>query len=91
MFVYFEILIEDGPNRERISLVVSSPKEAVTLFCLWETTPRVIAWKCLTHKPEELGCASGDSPLWRKYRSNEKGFTFEDYGVDEKRLWSRCL
>lgn len=75
MFISFEILI-DGHNKDRVELCAFSPKEAVTLFTLFEDSQRVIAWKC-SHKPEVFGCASSDSGYWKKLRID--GFTSDDY------------
>ena len=75
MFISFEILI-DGHSKDRVDLCVSSPKEAMSLFIVFEDSPRIIAWKCNSHKPEDFGCAPSDSGCWKKLRT--RGFTSED-------------
>lgn len=78
MFFQFEILVKSHIV-ERVELIVSTPKEAINLFFLFEESPRVIAWKFISHKPEDLGCAPGNSKAWKKYRSKEPGFKQEDF------------
>ena len=76
MFIHFEILIQSH-TKERVELMVSTPKEAVNLFTLFESSPQIIAWKCVSHKPEDFGCASSESGSWKKIRL--QGFTKEDF------------
>lgn len=82
MFIHFEILVR-GNDHERIEMMVSSPKEAVNLFVLFESTPNIIAWKCLSHKPEDFGCAPAESGAWKKLRLN--GYLKEDFIVEYTR------
>ena len=76
MFINFQILV-DSHERETIDLQVSTPKEAVVLMSLFETSPRVIAWQMPGRDPGDFGAAPGDSLIWKKYRTN--GFTKEDH------------
>ena len=80
MFIHFEILIQSH-EKERVELIVTTPKEAVNLFTVFENSPSIIAWRCVFHRPEDFGCAKGDSGSWKKLRL--KGFTREDYSTPE--------
>ena len=76
MFINFQILL-DGHERDTIELQVTTPKEALGLIALFETSPRVIAWQMPGRDPGDFGAAPGGSPIWKKYRVN--GFIREDY------------
>ena len=76
MFIHFEILVRSH-DRERVELMVSTPKDAVNLFTLFESSPNIVAWKCLSHKPEDFGCASATSGSWKKIRPD--GYNRADY------------
>lgn len=76
MFINFRILF-DSREREIIELQVTTPKEALGLASLFEASPRVIAWQMPGRDPGDFGAAPGNSPIWKKYRTN--GFNEEDY------------
>ena len=80
MFIHMEILVRSFIT-DKIELMVSTPNEAMTMFTLFEKSDGVIAWRCLTHEPEDFGCASPSRGAWLKYRDNATGFTTRDYGV----------
>jgi hypothetical protein len=74
MFITFEFLLKSH-QPERIELIVSSPKEAVSMAHFLETTEKVQAFKMSPYSPQELGMAPNES--WTKYRPN--GFTQADH------------
>ena len=76
MFINFQILV-DSHERDVIDLQVTTPKEALGLIFLFETSPRVIAWQMPGRDPGDFGAAPGSSPIWKKFRMN--GFSREDY------------
>ena len=82
MFIHFEFL---NKQRERTELIVSTPKEALNLACLFEASDAVIAWKMLSHKPEDFGAAPISSPMWKKLRYTYRP---EDYEVNPENLGS---
>jgi len=74
MFYNIEFLI-GSQNPERVEVAISTPKEAVQMVSFLEDTKSVIAFKCLTFSPSQLGMAPDSS--FNKLRLN--GFTQEDY------------
>ncbi len=74
MFITFEFLI-GSLTKEKIEVVISTPKEAVAFVFFLETTQRVKAFKMSPCSPRDLGMAPNES--FTKYREN--GFTQEDY------------
>ena len=66
MFIHFEFL---RTNNERIELMVSTPKEAVSLMGFLDNNSEVKAWKCLSHAPQDFGCAFAESGAWKKIRT----------------------
>ena len=74
MFITFEFLI-GSLTKEKIEVVISTPKEAVAFVSFLETAQRVKAFKMSPCSPRDLGMAPNES--FTKYRAN--GFTQEDY------------
>lgn len=74
MFITFEFLI-GSLTKEKIEVVISTPKEAAAFVFFLETTERVRAFKMSPCSPRDLGMAPNES--FTKYREN--GFTKEDY------------
>lgn len=74
MFINFTILI-NSHQREIVELQVTTPKEALALMTLFESTERVVAWK-LDRDPSDFGAAPGSSAIWKKFRVT---FTKEDF------------
>lgn len=74
MFITFEFLI-GSLTKEKIEVLISTPKEAAAFVFFLETTERVRAFKMGPYSPRDLGLAPNES--FTKYREN--GFTKEDY------------
>lgn len=77
MFIHFEFLVDTG-GEAKVNVVISSVEEAKTFMSLLEYSPKIVAWKMTSHKPEEFGMAPGTSPIWKKLRADNR-FTVEDW------------
>lgn len=78
MFIHFEFL---NKQREKTELIVTTPKEALNMASLFEASDAVVAWKMLSHKPEDFGAAPFSSPMWKKLRYTYRP---EDYDLEPK-------
>ena len=76
MMVIFEALYMPGPAIEMVEMSVTSHREAVAMFSLLNNQAHVIAFRCLTHDPDELGL---NGECWSKYRDNEVGYLGSDF------------
>ena len=82
MFVIFQILTYlTHTSNTNLLQICSTREDAYQVAKLQDSTPNVVAFTTLSHKPLELGWTTNILNEFSKHRINGYGFTKEDFAA----------